>query len=794
MKRLIPAAVCALFLASAGNALAQNYSNVILLANEAGKPAYNDCWGYAAGGQEYAIIGYSTGTLFYRVTDPNNPVLVGDIGGVGSTWRDMKTNGTYCYIVTEGGGGGLQIVDLTDPDNPSLVNTYNGFSTAHNIYIEEATDRAYIVGSNLSTGGMRILDIGTDPVNPVEVGSWETRYIHDVYVRNDTAYAGCISNNEFRILDVSNPASVVNLATQSYGQSSHATWLLDNTSGYMLSADEQSGGWVRTWDISNLASISQVSDFRVGTGAGISVHNVFVKNDTMYASYYTEGLRVVDFTNPLSPTEVGFWDTWAGGGLFDGLWGTYPYLPSGTIIGSDFATGMYLWRFEEGAGEIAGTVTDTSGAAVPGRVIIDGEGLNDSTDVNGDYAVQAGTGTKSVIARGFGYESDTASVAIVSGTTVTQDFILVPLPTSTVSGTVTSAGPDTAVANAKVEILGQPREDLTDALGDYALTAVPGGSYTIAATAFGFDSDTVQLNVTAGVPETLDFSLIPWFLALDMSNPGPFTVDDEATDGATTGIWEKVNPRGTAAQPEDDHSETNAQCYVTGQTPVNGGLGDNDVDGGKTSLYTGIYDVTSLTNPEIIYYRWFVNDAGGAPSTDPWVVSISNDSGQTWTDVENTLASDASWTEIRFLISDFVAPSNGIKMRFVARDDGAGSIVEAGIDDFGIRGEVTVSTDVATGDELVPTRIVLEQNSPNPFNPTTSIRFSLPSAGEVELAVFDLAGRRVRTLEQGLMNEGAHTVTWNGRSDSDHEVASGIYFYKLTSGKTKQERKMVLIR
>ena len=87
----------------------------------------------------------------------------------------------------------------------------------------------------------------------------------------------------------------------------------------------------------------------------------------------------------------------------------------------------------------------------------------------------------------------------------------------------------------------------------------------------------------------------------------------------------------------------------------------------------------------------------------------------------------------------------------------------------------------------------LGQNTPNPFRPSTTIRFALPTARDVELRVFDLAGRAVKTLADGSLGPGVHTLQWDGTSDRGSRLASGVYFYRLTAGSDRAERKMVIV-
>jgi hypothetical protein len=93
-----------------------------------------------------------------------------------------------------------------------------------------------------------------------------------------------------------------------------------------------------------------------------------------------------------------------------------------------------------------------------------------------------------------------------------------------------------------------------------------------------------------------------------------------------------------------------------------------------------------------------------------------------------------------------------------------------------------------------PRRVALLQNTPNPFNPTTTIRFALPEESDVTLAVYDIAGRQVATLVDGSRPAGRHSVVWDGRNEAGRPVASGVYFYRLTSNGRETERKALLLK
>lgn len=95
---------------------------------------------------------------------------------------------------------------------------------------------------------------------------------------------------------------------------------------------------------------------------------------------------------------------------------------------------------------------------------------------------------------------------------------------------------------------------------------------------------------------------------------------------------------------------------------------------------------------------------------------------------------------------------------------------------------------------VTPDKFALEANFPNPFNPTTEIRFRLPEASNVELKVFNTLGQEVITLAQGAYETGIHSVVWNARDKYGNQVPSGLYIYRITAGNFVQERKMMLLK
>ncbi len=102
--------------------------------------------------------------------------------------------------------------------------------------------------------------------------------------------------------------------------------------------------------------------------------------------------------------------------------------------------------------------------------------------------------------------------------------------------------------------------------------------------------------------------------------------------------------------------------------------------------------------------------------------------------------------------------------------------------------------DTTTGERSTPLATRLDQNVPNPFNPSTRIRFALRESGNVSLQIFDVQGRLVRTLADGYFSHGVYNLTWNGSTDRGRNAASGVYFYRLKTARKEFTKKMVLLR
>ena len=153
------------------------------------------------------------------------------------------------------------------------------------------------------------------------------------------------------------------------------------------------------------------------------------------------------------------------------------------------------------------------------------------------------------------------------------------------------------------------------------------------------------------------------------------------SDDATTGVWVRVDPNGTDAQPEDDASDPGSICFVTGQGSPGGSLGENDIDGGRTTLVSPALPVGADSGTVAIECAiWYSNDTGASPNADQMLVEGRWNDGS-WFELATISDNSSAWTTRRFDFPDRPLGATSAQIRFIASDFGDGSVVEAGVDD-----------------------------------------------------------------------------------------------------------------
>ncbi len=339
---------------------------------------YNDIWGYTDEmNREYAILGGHDSIYIFDVTDPYETEKIAvDAPGGSSSWRDFKTFGHYLYAVADVGTEGLRVYDLDSLPKGKLhlVGAYNGeFLRAHNIFIEDESARLYVAGSNVDAAreGLLVYDLSSDLLSrsPGLLKSFQfdtlisnpglNTYVHDLFVKNDTAYCShgfqgyyIWDLSDLVNLDASDLVGFMENGATSNGYV-HSSW--NSTGGqyaYMATevnstpelrqifvidqSDKNNPVVVNTWKQPLLACAFYDNNVP---------HNPFVKGDTLYISYYQDGVQVLDITDPIHPKRIGYFDTEPNNASYQGTtanWGIYPFFPSGTIVASDTKNGLFV--------------------------------------------------------------------------------------------------------------------------------------------------------------------------------------------------------------------------------------------------------------------------------------------------------------------------------------------------------------------------------------------------------------------------------------------------------------------
>lgn len=367
----------------------------------------NDIWGHVDLNdmREYALMGLTNGVSIVEVTDPRQPRMVSFIASETTIWRDIKTYQyfdanrrrwmSYAYVSADAANVGTLILDLNQlPQQVTVAASEKSDTSAHNIYISNVdystgvalTNRSaylHLAGSDKQGGAFNSYSLA-NPLAPAAVykntANSRAFYSHDVasLLIDDERRSQCVdasqdcdllldyNENEILVWDKTNSAAPFNLARSSYEYVSyvHSGWWTEDKQFMSVhdELDEQRYGIntrVRFFSLNNLRAPELVGEY-IGPTPAID-HNGFARGNRYYIANYERGLVVLDISNPRQPLEAGFFDSYplANSAAFNGAWGTYPFLPSGTILLSDINSGLYLLQDNSAAaqGRVSFTAT-----------------------------------------------------------------------------------------------------------------------------------------------------------------------------------------------------------------------------------------------------------------------------------------------------------------------------------------------------------------------------------------------------------------------------------------------------
>ena len=721
----------------------------------AGSTNLNDIWGWTdpVTGAEIAIVGLTNGTSFVDITDPVNPVYLGKLnshdGGSGS-WRDVKVYNDHAFIVGDGSGNsthGLQVYDLRQLRNISnppvtLAETAHlgTFGNAHNIAINEDTGYAYVVGSNQCSGGLHMVDVSS-PQNPSFAGCFSADgYVHDtqcvVYAGPDSRYSGreiCVGYNEdtITIIDVSNKSNPVQISRTPYAGSryTHQGWFFDSNHTILIMNDEldESRRGVNTtsyiFDVSDLQSPVELGRY-VGPTAAID-HNLYVRDGLVFEANYRAGLRILSADNIAQGQlqEVAFFDVIpnSNSAQFSGSWSSYVYFASGNIIVSDIGGGLFVLLPDYAAisnpppppppppgnclysagfessddGWASGTNSCSTGAFV--------RGTPNQQTTNG-LVTQVGGAAAGSQAWYTAPNSGLGTADVDGGTCETLSPTIDATSASAVDVTLSyfhgqrDAGDDSA-DGFMVELLnnGAVVDTLVD-IGDVTSNA----AWTEVSTVVS-NPGTLRLRVRAtdgaGPGDIVeagidDITVCPTGAPPPPPPPPPTCSVQEGFEGGAAG-W--VNDNGStcstgafvAGTPSAQSSggvttQPNGAASGSGAyySASNTSVGVNDVDGGTCIARSPSVSVTEASVLSIDYFHG-QRDAGDDGAGDFFRLEVSTDGGASFQTIASAgdVSSNATW---QTATTNVPAGSN-VVVRFQCADGaGEGDIVECGIDNYAV--------------------------------------------------------------------------------------------------------------
>ncbi|RMH70154.1 MAG: T9SS C-terminal target domain-containing protein [Gemmatimonadetes bacterium] len=457
-------------------------------------------------------------------------------------------------------------------------------------------------------------------------------------------------------------------------------------------------------------------------------------------------------------------------------------------------TQLFFYRLTPG-GRVSGTITDGEGlplANIPVQ-LIGTLPYETTTNDSGFYDFPIVIpGTYSVYAYQFGYEEgSTGLFTIEVDQEVTYDLVMPLLPTGSLDGHVAEAynDGDVPIPAAFIELLDTPLFPVfTDENGNYVMTDIPIGTYTVRATGLYHLPAEYQVTIPPNGTATRNFELIPIY-SFEEDN-GNFSGD---------GDWEWGEPQSSGGPDGAYHG---IFSWGTNLDGAYSGPGD-------MFLISPEYPLGATDPPyELSFYHWYdirQNWDGGQ-------VQISTDHGENWELITPNTGYDFDrcvglgqtpgytgqsdgWQLAQFDLSEYAGEN--VMFRFwlgAYRNDGNMGWF---VDHLVVKGQADINivdVEPVTAETQVPQSYRLYQNYPNPFNPVTTIRFDLPVATVANLQIYDVQGRLVRAFRDTWFEAGQQALVWDGTNDHGEAVKSGMYLYQLQTPDVTQTKSMVLLR
>jgi hypothetical protein len=719
----------------------------------------------AANGQ--LALGRGLNVELWDAGDIANPVRLGTFALPGHV-LDVSLSGTTIFATVYDGNSGNTVffaLDFTVPANPVIGDSVSfpgenfGWGFAH-------------IGTHyyLNVYGVcHIIDLG----NPSALSVVGT-------TRGGIFYAGAGdhlligTSSTLYGLDNTTPAAPVELGSWAFGGSSFINDVVITPDGNTAFVAIQG---VQVVDTTNLAAMSTTNSHDYGSGAD-SMH---LEGNRLYAVDGSGTATLLDVTNPLAISTQGVYPVADGRITYVNNMTTDPSRPAGSVLFASFNEGVVLADASVPDSVVRSSFVFTGGASSSFAFVT----VVPANKLTGETTRAVSTGNRpilnsyDVLSDGQGYVNLSIATAFLFVPSL-QNYLNVKSGV-TVSSTVYGSKPDSVEAMEIPNGSNAPEATTTAATGGY--------SQDIAV------SDTQVAIAEGSQPvEVFDSSL---------SLLGSFS-----PSGFLTGIAFGANFLVTVA------TTGSSQINVYNLPDQNGQV--TPIDAFTTSLFEAsavrvvgsllfiynesggciqIYEVLGLNSVQ--YVNEICLPGGSAPSavaagtpTSPGKAHASNElfvagfsqdlHAYDISDISNPVLLASTQT---LGVVEYMEVYNGVL--YTAE----GSV---GLGSYEISGG---ASGVDDEQPALPDRAFLHTNYPNPFNPSTTIRFDLPRSGEVTLEIFDVSGKLIRVLAGSTdMSAGPQEVMWHGRDEADRQVPSGVYFYRLEAAGQSETKQMVLLK
>jgi hypothetical protein len=720
---------------------------------------------------DYAFVAdHSDGLRIIDITDPTTPAIFGSCDTPGSAYSAAVT-GDYAFVADN--DSGVQVVDISDPTLPVIIgdcDTLGGNATG----IAVAGDYVFVAAGD---SGLQVLDISS-PAAPVPAGGCSTPDLaRDVAIAGEYAYVGC-RNEGLLVIDISDPTAPVLVG--SYNPPGVGiTWGVAVSGNYVYLCDGSEG--LQVFNI--IKPVSPVLEGTCDTPG--NAMGVAVEGDYAYVGDYGSGIHKIDITDPDTPWIAGSYDT-PGSALGLIVSGDYVYLAdyiSGLQVIQIYQRFVYPGR-DKGRSLVFNSLHEN----------VERVSLVDSTvgDIMWEISADNGANWTSIINDGSWNKLSVSGDSLVWQASLVYDYAE-PEINPTCTSVDISWLYDFAMIDSIVDVpddqggwarlyFSRSGKDFADEL------SYPIVGYNINRRID--DAAMLQRVLEEGRPLTDNPEKVESLAG--GSGPTPFISSHE--DRQVLGIDGRIFQVDTGK----DLQAPMALWYIC----LVSTLGDS-----ASTIPYSVYYISAHTTTPSVFYSSFSDSGYSVDNIAPGVpegfaVAYNTGSGNklTW---DPSPEPDFQYYRVyRGDNEDFV-PGPGNIVHETATEswndpeyDGWDVHYKITALDYACNESDAASPETVTGDDTprTPAIFALYQNVPNPFNPTTTIRFDLPRAMHVKLCVYNVKGEHVTTLVNQHMTEGCKEVTWSAKDNREQAVSSGIYFYRLVAGDFVETKKMVLLR